>query len=65
MTRQEANMEILRRLGKKIIECPDLRFSQILFNLNLVEPSPDDGHYWADDFYIEPQEMLKRMPEGE
>lgn len=37
MTRQEANREILARIGKIVEENPDLRFIQILQGLALDE----------------------------
>ena len=38
MTRQEANLEILRILEKVIKSAPDQRFTQLLHNLNLNDP---------------------------
>lgn len=35
--RQEANLEILNKIGEMILNYPDLRFGQILVNLNIIE----------------------------
>jgi hypothetical protein len=51
MNRLEANREILKYLSHIIEECPDWRFQQILFNLNLYTPN-------KDRFYEESTETL-------
>ena len=68
MTRQEANNEILQRLALEIVRYPDLRFSQILVNLNIVEKATYSNinvNLWEDEFYTEPQDILKRMSKSE
>ncbi len=68
MTRQEANNEILQRLALEIVRYPDLRFSQILVNLNIVEKATYSNinvNLWEDEFYTEPQAILKRMSKSE
>ena len=51
--RIECNREILRKLSEYLTANPDMRFSQALMNLNIV-----NGY---NDYYLEPDEVLKRM----
>ena len=56
MNRQDANREILMRIESEIELNPDLRFSQILRNLNIVTEFKDDEdtyRYWLDEFNLE------------
>jgi hypothetical protein len=60
--RLEANREILRRLQAYLEADPDMRFSQALRNLRIVEEvDGSDAYYWEDDFYTESSEIVKRM----
>jgi len=61
MTRQEANREIVRRLSNWVEIYPDLRFSQVLYGAGVVKDHPVGINGWADDFYLESTELLKRM----
>lgn len=51
--RQEANLEILEHLRKYIINCPDLRWGQILSNYGFIPKS--------DPFYEESVDTLQRV----
>ena len=60
--RIQCNQEILRKLSEYLSKYPDMRFSQALLNLNIVSDAYHHcDSYWADEFYIEPEEVLKRM----
>ena len=65
MTRQEANLEILRRIQEYAEKHPDQRLGQILRNLNIIteyrnkEGTPE---HWINEFNLEPQNILARMP---
>lgn len=63
MTRQEANKEILKLLSKAVEEQSDVRFGQLLRNMEVIREIRIDGvpEYWANEFYAEPQYILKRM----
>lgn len=67
MTRQQANLEILKKLSRYLHVYPDVRFSQALHNLRLVsEHTYDDSngdpvYTWKDEFYVEPNMLLQRM----
>ena len=55
---------------KLVARHPDLRFSQILLNYRFVKqvrpvkPNPDIWHNWQDEFYLEPNEVLKRVEQA-
>ena len=51
--RQEANLEILEYLRKYIINCPDLRWGQILSNYGFISK--------GDPFYEESVDTLQRV----
>lgn len=53
--RQEANLEILEHLRKYIINCPDLRWGQILSNYGFIPK--------GDPFYEESVDTLKTVKE--
>lgn len=60
--RQEANLEILNEIGVAVMNFPDLRFGQILANLNIIEYDYDvDKVTPKDIFYEEPVITLNRI----
>lgn len=59
---QESNYKILDILEKYIEDYPDLRFTQIMVNSELVEPiSFTEG--WKDEYYLENEKLLSRLEE--
>lgn len=66
MTRLEANVELSTILNDLMLKNPDLRFSQILYAYGFVKPNrptKDAGEAWQNEFYLEPEEVLKRVKE--
>lgn len=65
--RKEATLTLLHLLSKIIMEHPEQRFSQILQNYGFVKPNrpanPDQRIDWQNEFYTEPQEIIKRVQE--
>ena len=64
--RQMANKELANILLKLIETNPTQRFSQILVNHGFVKPNrptKDKGDNWQNEFYEEPQKILKRVKE--
>lgn len=68
LDRFTANIALLERLEKYLLENRDIRFSQALRNLGLVKEiiERDDRSeitriYWKGEFNLEPQELLKRV----
>lgn len=63
MTRQEANREIIKILSQYVEDNPDIRFHQMLHNLNLEEQVfTESGEYLCKDLYnLEPQKALERI----
>ena len=69
MTRQEANRIILAKIAKEIEQSPDLRFHQILINMNINVTHADfdengrpNGFIYCDDLYAEESsKTLERM----
>lgn len=70
--RLEANMELLTILMGLVSNHPEQRFSQILRNYGFVREtrpvnpeSLESQHVvdWCNEFYAEPQEVLKRVKE--
>lgn len=62
--RQEANLEILNEIGVAIMNFPDLRFGQILANLDIIEYDYDKINGVAipkDPFHEESVITLKRI----
>lgn len=60
--RKECNREILRRLTEYLENNPGQRFGQALSNLNIVESvAKFQGEYWHDEYYVEPEDVLKRL----
>ena len=64
MTRQEANREIINILSQYVEDNPDIRFHQMLHNLNLDEQHiTEGGEYLCKDLYnMEPVRALERIP---
>lgn len=70
MTRQRANRELLEHLILLVEKHPDQRFGQLLQNAGFLD-ALDFGAYvpgwggpaWKNEFYLEPQELLKRVQE--
>lgn len=63
MTRQSANFEILNHLYRLVLDYPELRFSQILRNANLIKEKRVKGKpaHWENEFNVESEVLLKRM----
>lgn len=64
MTRQEANIKILKHIEEVVNEYPDLRFGQILANLGIVEyeyNTYDDAVITKDPFHVESVDTLKKI----
>ena len=54
----KANMEILDILKKQLTTYKDIRFSQALYKLNIIDDNTKDYFY-----YTEPKHILRRMKE--
>jgi hypothetical protein len=72
MTRMEANLKLIEILTRLTYQYPDLRFSQMLFNFGFVKDAskdvmtatgPETTRCWADEYYIESSELVKRIGE--
>ena len=63
MTRQEANRTILRILSEYVEDNPDIRFHQMLHNLNLTKQvvTPEGNFYLEDLYNMEPEKALERI----
>jgi len=65
MTREENNLELQKLLHFLIIMNPNMRFSQILLNFGFVKQErpakPEARISWQDEFYMEPEVVLKRV----
>lgn len=61
--RQESNFEILDILFEAAMEYPDMRFGQLLVNLNIIEIElgSDLLANVRDPFYNEPNDILERV----
>lgn len=62
MTRLKYNYEILEIITLAIQKCPDMRFGQILANLNIIkyeQNTYDDSVITLDPFNVESDKMLK------
>lgn len=59
--RKQDNAAILAVLTQYLADNPDMRFSQALSNLDIVQQYNSDGTAWKDEYYLEPGEILKRM----
>ena len=62
MTRLEANLQILKKIEKVVLNNPDIRFTQLLIIMNLV---PKDVVAVMDSFYFyeESETTLKNIKE--
>ena len=64
MSRQEANLKILKKLEEHILNNPDTRFGQALRNTGIaVERQVRSGDFlmWANLFYVESEDTLAAM----
>ena len=62
MARLKCNYEILEIITIAIQKCPDMRFGQILANLNIIkyeQNTYDDSIITLDPFNVESDKMLK------
>lgn len=64
--RQEANREILRAISAQVEAHPELRFHQILQNMNIsqtqmIGEAPNEEMVGKDQFYEESVDTLKRV----
>lgn len=62
MARLKCNYEILEIITIAIQKCPDMRFGQILANLNIIkyeQNTYDDSVITLDPFNVESDKMLK------
>lgn len=57
MTRLEANMQILKTLAMYAEKCPDQRFCQMLYNLNVLRQG-------EDEFYTESEDTLHAVKQA-
>ena len=64
MTREEANDEVMTLLAFIIAERPSQRFGQVMRNYGFITEG-STGIYgysqWNNEFYLEPQEVIKRV----
>lgn len=63
-TRREYNSAISTIISRIIRECPDMRFGQILANLNIIQYEQntyDDSLITLDPFNIESDKMLENI----
>lgn len=68
MNRQEANRKIVEELSKAVEKYPELRFHQILFNMDVNVPVPIldengvmEGMHFKDLYNEESSKTLDRM----
>jgi hypothetical protein len=64
MTRKESNSIILGIIADAIQKCPDMRFGQILANLNIIQYEQntyDDSVIALDPFNVESSKMLENI----
>jgi hypothetical protein len=68
MTRLEANRQILEILNKEIESQPDVRFTQLLMNLKIIDYSINfpgglglPTFVVKDDYNLESEELLNRI----
>ena len=63
-TRKEYNSAILAIISRVARECPDMRFGQILANLNIIQYKQntyDDIIITLDPFNVESDKMLENI----
>lgn len=61
-TRRKYNIAILTIISRVVRECPDMRFGQILANLNIIkyeQNTYDDSVITLDPFNVESDKMLE------
>jgi hypothetical protein len=61
MTRINANRAIIAILLTYVEKHPQLRFSQLMQMLGVVEGEGEHTMLWHNDFYLEPEELLRRI----
>ena len=68
MSRQESNRKIIEELSKAIENNPDLRFHQLLYNMDIQVPVPiindfgeQEGMHFADLHGEESSKTFERM----
>ena len=68
MNRQEANKKIIQELSKAVEKYPDLRFHQLLYNMDVQVPVPildENGHQagmqFKDLHHEESEKTFQRM----
>ena len=61
MNRLEANMQLLAILTNEVLKYPDLRFHQILTNLDIIQQHPKYSGAAIDEFYTESVDVLERV----
>ena len=59
--RQRCNFYILNELMNYVINNPDIRFIQALWNVNIIDRVENSDNVIRDRFFEEPNETLKRM----
>ncbi len=66
--RLNTNLQVLEILRAYLVANPDIRFSQAIYNLNIVTDAPagcyeDSFHArdWTDDYNLEPWDLLARL----
>lgn len=60
-SRARANLALVQNLHDLIEKNPHLRFGQVLSAYGFV--SSDSSGRWQDEFFLEPEETLKRVEE--
>lgn len=64
MTRQQANYKILQILFQEVLNQPDIRFGQLMRNLEVISEGKSadwSAPPWINEFNLEPQQLLKRI----
>lgn len=65
MNRHQDNLDLVEQLVDLVNENPDMRFSQILLAYGFVKQTrparPEANIDWQDEFYMEPDVLLKRV----
>lgn len=60
MTRQEVNRKILEKISAVVEREPDWRFHQILINMGIEVPEPNDRNY-IDPWFEESEVTLNEI----
>ena len=58
MNREQNNQHLIEILQYLVIKYPDQRFGQILRNYGFIQ---QEGHEWKNEFYLESDELYKRV----